>query len=401
MFDGYIGEDNYRKNLINTLINTKYEDLKNVCSKLSYAFSPYDFIRLANGYKNGNKELKSKIEYILDDCNFRDVSSLLSNGKVDELIETSKNEIEEQIIKEVKQVFIDDYLKDNDSFIPANSNILDNFTLNELFFCESRNVIQRRKCEGLAFELSDKEKNKLFDLSRNFYSECDNKTLCDIDLRKLKSYFEDGDSIMLYYLKDFIDDKNQEMFYKVMDYNEIYANGWNISTLYEMGKSDSYWTERADSFIKKYNLRPSEYEKDLLDKYFELRDDLLCNLGLDTYLLNEDIVFDKDGIISEEIITSINELNYEKNYTVARVKNFNHCIELHCNKGKTYLEFGERISFDCWENEIKNVDMFDLDMNDLDMMKKLNELFSEYKENNYSTSFLENNEKRRSDCIEI
>jgi len=165
MYDGYIEESDYRKNLVNILKRTKYENLKNICRKLEYAISPYELIRFAESYKKGNKKLNDKIEYILTDCNFHSECSLLVIGKADELIEISKKEIEEFVMNEVKNVFIKDYLNDSNSFISANSYLLDNFSMQELFFCVDKKIIQKRDCAELAFELTQKEKNKIIDNS--------------------------------------------------------------------------------------------------------------------------------------------------------------------------------------------------------------------------------------------
>lgn len=188
---------------------------------------------------------------------------------------------------------------------------------------------------------------------------------------------------MLEYLKPFIPKEFEELYQDILNYNEIYANGWDINTLYEMGKEDSYWKERADYFVKKYNIEEKDYDTDFLDKYFQLRDDLLDKLGIEDYVFDEKNDFDSDGYIESEIITSTNDLDEKNSFTVARVINFNHCIELHYTNDKAYLEYGQKINYDYWENEKVNIQWFNKSMSDDEVLDKLCELFENYKKNSY------------------
>jgi len=109
MYSGYPTEEIYRKNLVNIINKTKYDNMKSVCSKLGYALSPYDLIRITNKYKEGNKEFNKKAEYLLTDLNFHSECSLLAFGKEDEVIEQSKIRIQGILKKYVLNKFVNLY----------------------------------------------------------------------------------------------------------------------------------------------------------------------------------------------------------------------------------------------------------------------------------------------------
>lgn len=164
IYTGYLGEDEYRKNLVYHISNTNYNNLKNICFEINYALSNYDLLRIAEGYNNGNNKLKEKIEYILTDCNFHSECALLENGKADEIIRYCKKEIEEYLEEHLLNIFKEEYKKDKiDSFIPANSELLKEYSVQELRFLVDKGCIQVRNCNALAFELTDKQK-KIIDI---------------------------------------------------------------------------------------------------------------------------------------------------------------------------------------------------------------------------------------------
>lgn len=109
IYSGYPTEETYRKNLVNIINRTKYDNMKSVCSKLGYALSPYDLIRITNKYKEGNKEFNEKAEYLLTDLNFHSECSLLAFGKEDEVIEQSKVRIQGILKNYVLNKFVDLY----------------------------------------------------------------------------------------------------------------------------------------------------------------------------------------------------------------------------------------------------------------------------------------------------
>ena len=60
-----------------------------------------------------------------------------------------------------------------------------------------------------------------------------------------------------------------------------------------------------------------------------------------------------------DLLTKINTLN--DSFTVARVIDGLHCVELHYNKGKAVIEYGERTDNCDWKSEIEEVDWFNKD----------------------------------------
>lgn len=207
----------------------------------------------------------------------------------------------------------------------------------------------------------------------------------ELNLKELKKNYDYGDICMLEYLKKFIpDNPNDEinkLFIDVCNYNEIYANGWTINNLFEMGKDDKYWIDRANNFIKKYNISKAEYDEHsaFFDKYKDLLDTLLTNMGINTNILEMDIKkIPEKGFIDGETLTSTKELDEENSFTVARILNFCHCVELHYYKGEATIEYGTKINYDCWKNEIEDADWFDKKMSDEEVCNKLDELFKDY-----------------------
>lgn len=164
IYSGYKNEESFRKNLISNINKTSYEDLKSkVCSKLNYAFSYYDIIRLAESYKKGDKDLNRKIEYILEDCNFHYESGLLDEGQADKLIEENKKEIENMIETELIAIFKKEYEEDiiYNGMLPANSDKLKEWSTNEIYYLIDKGILQKRNCEGLAYEFTDEYINKI------------------------------------------------------------------------------------------------------------------------------------------------------------------------------------------------------------------------------------------------
>lgn len=164
IYSGFKNEDSYRKNLISNIKKTNYENLKDITSeKLDYGLSTYDLIRLGEAYKNGDKELNKKIEYILEDCNYHSECGLLSSGKADELIENKKKEIEDFILRDLTKIYTDEYLanKETRGFIPVNSVLVDEWSIEEHEFLVENGILQKRDCESYAYELTDKEIEKI------------------------------------------------------------------------------------------------------------------------------------------------------------------------------------------------------------------------------------------------
>ena len=97
-----------------------------------------------------------------------------------------------------------------------------------------------------------------------------------------------------------------------------------------------------------------------------------------------------------ETITKISNLDNEKNYTIARIMDNNKCVELHYNNGKACIEYGIRDEEDnTWHNEIdEDIDWFNLDLTDEEVLKKLNEKFDEHfpKEEKFEVRFYSEDE---------
>lgn len=81
----------------------------------------------------------------------------------------------------------------------------------------------------------------------------------------------------------------------------------------------------------------------------------------------------------EEIITSISDLDDKHYFTIARVMENDKCVELHYNNGKAHIEYGTKEDNDVWNNNIdSNVDWFNLDLTDNEILLILNCKFDEY-----------------------
>ena len=212
------------------------------------------------------------------------------------------------------------------------------------------------------------------------------KELIDLNLKKLVNLYESSDLLMLEYLKDFVPDEFKDLYFKVCDYNEIYGNDWNINELLKMGKQDRYWIDRANNFIKKYNVEEYDFEEceKFKNKYFELRNKLLDDMGLDMeYLSYEKKNLTEDGVMELEIVTNLDELNNVDSFTVARIINYKYCIELHYNEGNSTIEFGTRIKPNYWESDIEKITWFNKKISENSVLKKLEKLFkSRYEKSN-------------------
>lgn len=209
------------------------------------------------------------------------------------------------------------------------------------------------------------------------------KDLYEIDLKEFRKNYDYGDFSMLEYIEDYISEDLRELYTDVMNYNEIYANGWTIRDLFDMGKEDKYWIDRANNFISKYNVPKEDYDEfgEYFVKYMELRNELLDKLGLDERYLDSDKNIDdipKVGFLESEIITNPKDFKNGFSYTVARVRSFGYCTELHYYDGEATIEHSNKISHDYWENEIEDADWFNLTMSETEIIDKLWELFDKH-----------------------
>lgn len=235
---------------------------------------------------------------------------------------------------------------------------------------------------------SNKNISKIISRYNKYYNKDIYSSTCsydDINFKELKDNYEVGDLYFLDNLKGLIpddsNDKINKLYYDVLEYNEIYANDWTISNLIEMGQNDKYWLDRANNFIKKYNVLESEYNEfyKFYDKYCDLRNTLLNELGIDISIfeLDRDKIPEK-GFVNYEVITKNEELDDDNDFTVARLMNFCHCVKLHYSEGKATVEYGTKLCYDFWNNLEKEAKWFNKDMTEEEMFNKLSELFANY-----------------------
>ena len=82
----------------------------------------------------------------------------------------------------------------------------------------------------------------------------------------------------------------------------------------------------------------------------------------------------KDELIGETI-TPIKELDDDHAFTVARVMNYDYCVELHYSKGKANVEVMTRTSSDSWHGVVEEIDWFSKDLTDAYVLNKLDDIF--------------------------
>jgi len=106
--------------------------------------------------------------------------------------------------------------------------------------------------------------------------------------------------------------------------------------------------------------------------------DAITSLGITppSYLVSKN-----DNLEEFEIITNTDELDDEHNFTVARVRNNNHCVELHYDNGKAFVEYGTRLAPDYWKNEREEANWFNKSISEEEIETNLGNLFDRYKEN--------------------
>ena len=82
--------------------------------------------------------------------------------------------------------------------------------------------------------------------------------------------------------------------------------------------------------------------------------------------------------VESEIITKLNDLNDKGSFTVARVMNFCHCVELHYSSGKAMIEYATKTEPGCWDIEYEEVNWFDKNINEEELVEKLEKKFKDY-----------------------
>ena len=70
---------------------------------------------------------------------------------------------------DLKNIFYNDFKEEylqnrsRDSFFPANSTILKDYSISEIDYLVKKGILQKRNCEGLAYELTNKQKSIILD----------------------------------------------------------------------------------------------------------------------------------------------------------------------------------------------------------------------------------------------
>lgn len=167
IYMGYPTEDNYRKNLIKHINKTKFSNMKDVSTKLGYALSPYDLIRLANEYKKQDKTMNEKIEYLLTDINFHSECAMLMKNKEYDLIEQSKLEIRKLLENYVLNKFITEYKvhPEKNGYISGDSKELEDVSYYDCKYLQNEGYL-RATMNG--YELTDDYKKTLKDNQKKF-----------------------------------------------------------------------------------------------------------------------------------------------------------------------------------------------------------------------------------------
>lgn len=212
IYSGYPTEDNYRKDLVSHIKNTKLGNMKNVSVKLEYALSPYDLIRLSNEYKKGNKEFNDKVEYLLTDLNFHSECSDLIRNKADDIISNSKLEIRKVLEHYVLDKFITEYKvnPEHQGYLPSSSKELEDVSEYDCRYLQYEGYL-RPTLSG--YELTDDYVKSLNSNKRKFKYvhwlkiDLSNETKDGKEWRNLKEYKDKYDCNMtvFYYNNSFID----------------------------------------------------------------------------------------------------------------------------------------------------------------------------------------------------
>lgn len=154
IYDGFPHENVYRKNLIDIIDKTNYNELKSISKKLDYGLSNYDILRIARAYKSSDKDLKEKIYYILKDINYDAMCNELISGNVNNIIKKTKNNIANQLKEEIINIFEKQLDRDRNNYeIEANSKYLIDYSLTELEFLVNQNILTIEQISKPTFKL--------------------------------------------------------------------------------------------------------------------------------------------------------------------------------------------------------------------------------------------------------
>ena len=179
LFKGYKNESTYRKNIVKNIDKTNYKDLKEICRKIGYGLSNYDVIRIAEAYKNADKKLKLKIEYILTDINFHYECGEIKRGHANEIIEENKKEIIKQLKNEIINIF-ENIMNTNHNYLELdiNSELLKEYSLNELKYLKEQGILDETNTTKHTFKLSEEYLDKYLEKK---WDELEDKAFNEID----------------------------------------------------------------------------------------------------------------------------------------------------------------------------------------------------------------------------
>lgn len=79
----------------------------------------------------------------------------------------------------------------------------------------------------------------------------------------------------------------------------------------------------------------------------------------------------------EEIVTSLSEIDDQHSYTVARVVEEGYSVELHYDKGKSYVEYMTEVSIGNWDGRYEDVEWFNPNLSEKYILAKLKVLYKE------------------------
>lgn len=90
-----------------------------------------------------------------------------------------------------------------------------------------------------------------------------------------------------------------------------------------------------------------------------------------------DVIYDNGA--EADMVTKLSDIKEfpDRSYTVARVMNEKHCVELHYCDGEVWLEIDQRESEDSWCGNIEDVDWFNFDLTEDEIFDKLEVEFAE------------------------
>ena len=98
-----------------------------------------------------------------------------------------------------------------------------------------------------------------------------------------------------------------------------------------------------------------------------------------------------------ETVTSTKDIKYSCPYTIARVVDNGYSVELHYDSnGKSTIEYGVKMSYDYWENEIEEIDWFNPKLDDTYVLDRLECIYEE----KFSTKTLTDNQIKELDLID-